>query len=419
MAGRDTPLRASAAPAAAAGDPVSRHRARDLTVRFDIAARGLLQRTVRRVNDGGEAVASTVAPGETLALVGESGCGKSTTGKALMGLVGWQGSIRIDGVEAAGLKPTATEAAAPQHPDGVPGSLRLARPAHECGRAGGRTAPVIRCSACVDELTRAWSNGCCERVGLRAGAMQAIATHMNFPAASASASASPGRSSLSPKASSSPTNRSRPWTSRSRPRCWICCMSCRADTRHCLSLHLARHGRGGADQPSDRRDVFPARSSRPAPAARSSRIPATPTRKLMQAVPIADRAAAATISSACPARCPARCGRSGISRNWSTWPMSATGIQARRLGLINYPGQVYSHPPGQMHMVDAPDAGVAPYRRRHLQLSCGMAAVSAPRLSSSSMRARASPMQRCAPPPKIGCRRVGTMRWMSNTSGSA
>ena len=106
MAGRDAPLRAgaSASPAPVkANQPVV--AVKDLTVRFDIAG-GLLQRTVKRVH-AVENLSFTLAPGETLALVGESGCGKSTTGKALMGLVPWRGSIRIAGVEAAGLGPAA------------------------------------------------------------------------------------------------------------------------------------------------------------------------------------------------------------------------------------------------------------------------------------------------------------------------
>ncbi len=72
----------------------------DLSVRFDIAG-GLLNRTVARVH-AVEGVSFHIRAGETLALVGESGCGKSTIGKALLGLVPWQGSIRIDGVETQG-----------------------------------------------------------------------------------------------------------------------------------------------------------------------------------------------------------------------------------------------------------------------------------------------------------------------------
>jgi peptide/nickel transport system ATP-binding protein len=54
-----------------------------------------------------ERVSFDIAAGETLALVGESGCGKSTTGKALLNLVSWQGRIAIAGRDIAGLTPAA------------------------------------------------------------------------------------------------------------------------------------------------------------------------------------------------------------------------------------------------------------------------------------------------------------------------
>jgi peptide/nickel transport system ATP-binding protein len=50
-----------------------------------------------------EGVSFSIAPRETLALVGESGCGKSTTAKALVGLVPYQGDIVIDGRNLANL----------------------------------------------------------------------------------------------------------------------------------------------------------------------------------------------------------------------------------------------------------------------------------------------------------------------------
>ncbi len=64
---------------------------RHLSVRFPIR-RGLLQRTVgafTAVND----VSFGIAPGQTLALVGESGCGKTTTGKAIVQLLRGQSLI--------------------------------------------------------------------------------------------------------------------------------------------------------------------------------------------------------------------------------------------------------------------------------------------------------------------------------------
>ncbi|MCC6306071.1 MAG: ATP-binding cassette domain-containing protein [Rhodobacteraceae bacterium] len=72
----------------------------DLIVHFPVR-HGLLRRrvgTVRAV-DG---VSFTLGRGETLALVGESGCGKSTTGLALVGLVRpTAGSARLDGASVA------------------------------------------------------------------------------------------------------------------------------------------------------------------------------------------------------------------------------------------------------------------------------------------------------------------------------
>ncbi len=71
---------------------------RDLKVHFAVK-RGLLQRTVGTVKavDG---VSFDVARGTTLGLVGESGCGKSTTGRALLRLVEpTSGSVHLGGVD--------------------------------------------------------------------------------------------------------------------------------------------------------------------------------------------------------------------------------------------------------------------------------------------------------------------------------
>ncbi len=76
---------------------------RDLCTRFDVKA-GFFGRVTRRVH-AVEAVSFDLAPGETLGLVGESGCGKSTTGRSLLRLVDVErGSIRIEGREITHLQ---------------------------------------------------------------------------------------------------------------------------------------------------------------------------------------------------------------------------------------------------------------------------------------------------------------------------
>ena len=71
-------------------------RVRNLVTRFDLRG-GILNRVQRRVH-AVEQVSFDLFPGETLALVGESGCGKSTTGRSLLRLVDTQsGEIEFDG----------------------------------------------------------------------------------------------------------------------------------------------------------------------------------------------------------------------------------------------------------------------------------------------------------------------------------
>ncbi len=71
---------------------------RRLTTRFDMRS-GLFGKVAGRVH-AVENVSFHVQPGETLALVGESGCGKSTTGRSVMRLIEPQsGEVLLDGVD--------------------------------------------------------------------------------------------------------------------------------------------------------------------------------------------------------------------------------------------------------------------------------------------------------------------------------
>ncbi|MFN7222976.1 MAG: ABC transporter ATP-binding protein [Paracoccaceae bacterium] len=86
-------------PQATPAPPVA--QLRDVVVRFPLKG-GLFGRTVQNVH-AVENVSFDIRRGETFSLVGESGCGKSTIAKAMVGLVPHQGSITLSGQTLTGL----------------------------------------------------------------------------------------------------------------------------------------------------------------------------------------------------------------------------------------------------------------------------------------------------------------------------
>jgi peptide/nickel transport system ATP-binding protein/oligopeptide transport system ATP-binding protein len=77
----------------------------DLFKHFPVRGGGLFRRNVGEVK-AVSGVSFSIASGETLGLVGESGCGKTTTGRAVLQLIKpTSGSVRFDGTELTELDP--------------------------------------------------------------------------------------------------------------------------------------------------------------------------------------------------------------------------------------------------------------------------------------------------------------------------
>ncbi len=185
--------------------------------------------TSGRVPDGGRkrlqavsGVSLDVARGETLGLVGESGCGKSTTAKAIMQLLPPDRRARccFDGDRARGARRRGPAPDPPQAADDLPGPDLVAEPAPQGATTSSAEGLVIWSGDPEGTPRRRGRRHAPDRSG-STRRRPAAAGRTSSPAASASASRSPAPSSPT-RSSSSATSRSRRSTCPCRRRSSTC-----------------------------------------------------------------------------------------------------------------------------------------------------------------------------------------------------
>jgi oligopeptide transport system ATP-binding protein len=157
----------------------------DVSVEFPVRGGFLRRRRMLRAVDG---VSLTVEPGEALGIVGESGCGKTTLARAILGLVPVaSGSVRLDGEELTALdagtlrRRRARMQIVFQDPlaaldprmtvrELVAEPLRVHRPDLSAAERSARVAAILErvglASTAMGRYPHQFSGGQCQRIGI-------------------------------------------------------------------------------------------------------------------------------------------------------------------------------------------------------------------------------------------------------------
>ncbi len=158
--------------------------------------RGVLSRTVGQVYAVDD-ISFTIAPGETLGLVGESGCGKSTAGKAILKLIEpTAGRVKVSGTDITDLSPAEMRPHRRQLQVIFQDPYSSLNPRLSAGAIVGE--PLTNYAIATGQEVEDRVAALFKRVGLRPDPSRCAATRTSSRVASASASASRARSRSTP-----------------------------------------------------------------------------------------------------------------------------------------------------------------------------------------------------------------------------